>query len=204
MAEDLQGLLNRIQSQGVKKAEDEKASILATAKDEAAKIIAAATEKAETLVKKAEKDASASEARAKAAIQQASRDVVLALKAELSTRLKSVVKDCLGQALNADTLSKIIIEMVKAGAQGKTGVGVELLLAKKDSEELEKMVKGGLLANLQAKPVISIGRDFSSGLKIGFTGSDVYFDLSDEALSSIICEFVGPKLAALIDPSAKA
>ena len=205
MAEDLQGLLNRIQSEGVKKAEDEKARIINAAKEEAAKIVADATAKAEETVKKAESEAAASESRAKAAIQQAARDVILALKAELTARLKAVVKDCLGQSLTPDALSRIILEIVKASLQGKAEfTGVELLLAKKDSEELEKIVKGGLLANLHVNPTISIGRGFGSGLKIGFTGSDVFFDLSDEALADIISEFVGPKLAALLDPAKKA
>lgn len=205
MAEDLQGLLNRIQSEGVKKAEDEKARIVSAAKEEAAKIVADAKAKAEDIVKKAESDAAASESRAQATIQQASRDVILALKGELTARLKAVVKDCLGQALTPEALSRIILEMVKSGVQGKAGVtGVELLLAKKDSDELERIVKGGLLSSLQAKPEISIGRGFSAGLKIGFTGSDVFFDLSDEALADIICEFVGPKLAAVLDPARKA
>ncbi len=205
MAEDLQGLLNKIQSEGVKKAEDEKARIISAAKEEAAKIVADAEAKAADLAKKAALDATASESRAKAAIQQAARDVILALKAELNVRLKAVVKDCLGQALTPDALSRIILEIVKASVQGKSGItGVELLLAKKDSEELERIVKGGLLSSLQAKPSISIGRGFGAGLKIGFTGSDVYFDLSDEALADIISEFVGPKLAALLDPAKKA
>jgi len=205
MAEELQGLLNRIQSEGVKKAEDEKSRIIAAAKEEAARIVADAKAKAEELSKKAEADAMASEARAKSAIQQAARDVILALKAELSVRLKAVVKDCLGQALTADALSKIVFEIVKNSSQGKAGeTNVELLLAKKDADELERIVKGGLLANLQAKTTISIGRNIGAGLKLGFTGSDVYFDLSDEALAEIICEFVGPKLTALLDPAKKA
>lgn len=204
MAEDLQGLLNKIQSEGVKKAEDEKSRIISAAKEEAAKIVADAQAKAEEFAKKASADAEASESRAKAAIQQAARDVILALKAELDVRLKAVVKDCLGQALTPDALARIVLEIVKASVQ-KPGVsGVELLVAKKDAEELEKIVKGGLLASLQAKPNISVGRGFGAGLKLGFAGSDVYFDLSDEALSDIICEFVGPKLAALLDPSKKA
>ena len=192
--------MNKIQSVGVKKAEDEKSRIIAAAKEEAAKIVADAKAQAEELAKKAEANASASEARAKAAIQQAARDVVIALKTELLARLKAVVKNSLGQALTPDVLGKLVVELVKASAQ-KPGSNVELLLSQKDAAELENLVKGSLLANLQAKPVIKIGRDISAGLKLGFTGSDVYFDLSDEALSDIISEFVGPKLAALINPS---
>lgn len=48
MAEDLQGLLNKIHTDGIQKAEEEKAAIIADAKKEAAKIIADAKAQAET------------------------------------------------------------------------------------------------------------------------------------------------------------
>lgn len=203
MAEDLQGLLNRIHADGVKKAEDEKARILADAKAEAERILADAKAKAEEFSKKAEGDAAASETRAKATIQQASRDVVIALKSELLSRLRAVVKDCVGQAMTPDLMGKIVLEMVKSHREKNPSgeLGVETLLTKKDLDEMERLLKGGLLANLQAKPEMSLGHDFAAGLKIGFKGSDVFFDFSDEALADMICEFVGPKLAAAINPS---
>ena len=46
MAEELQGLLNRIQTEGIEKAEAEKAEIIGNAKAEAAKIIEIAKEEA--------------------------------------------------------------------------------------------------------------------------------------------------------------
>ena len=53
MAEDLQGLLNKIHTDGIQKAEEEKAAIIADAKKEAAKIIADAKAQAETDSEKA-------------------------------------------------------------------------------------------------------------------------------------------------------
>ena len=55
-----------------------------------------------------------------------------------------------------------------------------------------------LLADLHARPKISVGHDFQAGLQIGFSGEDVFLDFSDDTLSEIICEFVGPKLAAVL------
>jgi hypothetical protein len=37
-------------------------------------------------------------------------------------------------------------------------------------------------------------------LKIGFKGSDVFFDFSDDAISDLICQFIGPKLTAMLNP----
>ena len=51
MAEDVQGLLEKIHSDGIAKAEQEKEAILNAARQEAAKIVAAAKEEAETLMR---------------------------------------------------------------------------------------------------------------------------------------------------------
>lgn len=200
MSEDLQGLLNKINSDGIQKAETEKAAIIAAAKTEAEKIIAAAKTKAEGIVKDAETNAVASEAKAKAAIQQAARDILIALRTNLQGRLSAVAKECAGSAMTPDLMGKIILEMVKSYREKHVSgeIGVEVLLAKKDLDDMEKLLKGGLLAGLQAKGDISLGHDFAAGMKVAFKGNDVFLDFSDEALADILCAFVGPKLAAVI------
>ena len=90
MAEDLQGLLNKIHTDGIRKAEEEKAAILADAKKEAAKIIAEAKAQAEADSEKAKAFAAAEQDKAVKAIQQASRDAVIALKADLLAKLNAV------------------------------------------------------------------------------------------------------------------
>jgi len=200
MAEELQGLLERIHRDGIKKAETEKDAILATARDEAKKIIDDATKQAAELKKKAEEDAVASEARAKSAIQQAARDVILSLRSDLQLRLSNVVKACSGDAMTPDFMGKIIQEMAKSYKEksGAASVGVEVLVNKNDAAEIEKRVMGSLLKDLQEKPEISIAQDFGHGLKIGFKGSEVFLDFSDDAISEMICQYIGPKLSKLV------
>ena len=60
------------------------------------------------------------------------------------------------------------------------------------------LLKGSLLADLKANPVIRINADAASGLQIGFKDSDVFLDFTDEALCDVICAYVGPKLAAAL------
>ena len=89
MAEELQGLLDRIQSEGIAKAEAEKTKIVEDAKAEAAKIVAAAEAKAASIVKKANEEAEISVAKGNDAIKQAARDVLIALRADIEKRLKT-------------------------------------------------------------------------------------------------------------------
>lgn len=200
MAEELQGLLDKIQTEGIEKAESEKSRIIADAKAEAAKIIAEAKNQAETIVKKAEEDAEVSQAKGAAAIRQAARDVIIALRSDIETRLRKLAADCVGDAMTPEVMGQIVLEMVKAYREKNPSgdAAVELLLAPKDAEKLAALLKGSLLAGLRTNPVISVGNDFASGLQIGFKGSDVFLDFSDDALADVICAFVGPKLAAAI------
>ena len=69
MSEELQGLLNKIQAEGLEKAENERARLVAEAKAQADKIR-----------KDAETDAAASRKKAEDALKQAARDVVISLK----------------------------------------------------------------------------------------------------------------------------
>ena len=200
MAEELQGLLDKIQSEGIAKAEAEKNAVIESAKAESAKIIENAKKEAAEIIRKAEENAEMSRTKGAAAIKQAARDVIIALRADMENRLKKLVADCLGEAMTPELMGKIILEMVKAYREKNPNgeATVELLLQQKDAAALEKYLKSGVLKDLKANPSISVGGDFSSGLQLGFKGEDVFLDFSDDALTDVICAYVGPKLAASI------
>ena len=199
MAEDVQGLLDRIHQDGIAKAQQEKDAIIAAARKEAAQIIADAKAQAEDLKKKAQSDAAADQDKANAAIRQAARDAVIALKADLLAKLNSVAHSCIGEAMTSDVMKQIILTMAQSYAKdANAGESLEVLLPKKDQEQAEAFLKTQLLAELKANPVIELTNEFNSGLQISFRDSDVYFDFSDDALAEVLCRFVGPKLTAVI------
>lgn len=199
MAEELQGLLDRINEEGLRKAEEEGRNILNAAKTEAEDIIAKAKTEAETLRKGAEEEASRSEERAKAAIQQAARDIILSLRADLEKRLKTIARECAGEAMTPEKMAEFIAVMVDAQAkEGGAKTSIELILNQKDIDGMEGALKGSLLDNLEKEPGISVGHDFTGGFKIGFKDGDVFLDFSDDAIAEMICEFIGPKLAAML------
>lgn len=200
MAEELQGLLERIHEEGIKKADSEKDTILTAAKAEAEEILNSAKAEAEQIRGSAKNDAKSSEERAKSAIQQASRDILLALRNDLETRLKTVVKDSIGDAMTTEVMGGILIEMVKSYRENNPSndPSIEVIIAKSDYESMEKLFKGSLLKDLKDNPDLSIGHDFSGGLKIGFKGDDVFFDFSDDAISDLICSLIGPKLSGIL------
>ncbi len=192
MAEDLQGLLDRIQNDGIKKAEMERDTMIADAKAQAEKIIADAKAQAEKIVADAKAQAQDDEKRANETIRQAARDTINTFKADLLARLQRVTKDMAGQAMTPALMADIIRTMAAAYAE-KSAAGLEILLPEKDAATLEAGLKAALLNNIKTE-----ASGITAGLKIGFNGSDEYLDFSDDALTDVICEFVGPKLAALL------
>ena len=200
MAEDVQGLLDKIHQDGIAKAQQEKDAIIAAAKKEAAQIIADAKAQAEDLQKKAQTEAAAGQEKANAAIRQAARDTVIALKTDLLAKLKNVTRSCIAEAMTPEVMKQIILTMAQAYAKdANAGDSLEVLLPKKEQEQAEAFLKSQLLAELKADPVIELTNEFNSGLQISFRDNDVYFDFSDDALAEVLCRFVGPKLTAVIN-----
>ena len=198
MAEDIQGLLNRIQADGIEKEEAQKQQILSEAKRQAEEIISKAKAEAAEIIRNAETEAEISENKGKASVKQAARDVLLSLQADLDQRLKSLVQASLGEALTPEVLGKIVLKMAEKYLDGATDDQLEILLSPADAEALEAGLKAGVLSELKNKPEIKLSNAVASDLKIGIKGSDLYFDFSNDALTEVICNYAGPKLAAAI------
>ncbi|MFA7229679.1 MAG: hypothetical protein WC071_00260 [Victivallaceae bacterium] len=200
MAEELQGLLEKIHHEGLKKADDEKDKIVAAAKKDAEKIIAQAKIEADGIRKKAEDDAASLEKRAKTAVHQAARDIILKLKDELQSRLSNIIRGNAEDAMTPEYMGGIILKMADAFNKNNDSdePAIELLVAPKDLEAMQKLLAGSLSASFKTDPQLFPESDIGGGLKIGFSGNDVFFDFTDDAITDIIGEYVGPRLAEII------
>ena len=197
MSEELQGLLNKIQAEGLEKAESERARLVAEAKAQAEAILADAKAQADKIRKDAEADAEASRKKADAAVKQAARDVVISLKDDLQEKLRAVVREASAQAMTPEAMAGLIAKIAEQFAQNAAS-GAEIILPAREREEAAQKLIGCLPDVLKNNSSVQLGRGFSAGFKIGFNNSEVFLDFSDEALAEVICEFVGPKLAAVI------
>ncbi len=197
MAEDLQGLLDRIQEDGLRKSEEERNRIIADAEAKAARIIADAKAKADDYQKAAEEAAKALEIKAADTIRQSARDIQIALKSEMQERLRNVVKGCAGQALSPEMMAGLILEMARSYAANPADK-IEVLLPTASVKYLSDGILAGLGEDLRNRTTILGENEMNGGLQIGFRDGDVFLDFSDEALADIICAYAGPKLSAIL------
>ena len=189
--------MNKIQAEGLEKAENERARLVAEAKAQADAIIADARAQADKIRKDAEADAEASQKKADAAVKQAARDVIISLKDDLQEKLRAVVREAAAQAMTPEAMAGLITQIAGQFAKNAAS-GAEVILSVREREEAAQKLIGCLPDVLKKNSSVQLGRGFADGFKIGFNDSEVFLDFSDEALADVICEFVGPKLAAVI------
>lgn len=206
MAEHLQGLLNKIQEEGLKKAEAEKESILSAARAQAKEIVAKANAEADEIRHRAEGDAAGLQGRAESAVRQAARDVILALEAELKQRMGAILEHGAAEAMSPETMTQMLLAITQAYKANPANFGADdlkVLLNPAQLDKLDKQLKGALESSFRMKAEVFADRGIKGGFKVGFAGGDVYFDCTDQAVAALLSDYLSPKLAALLNTAEK-
>ena len=196
MADELQSLLEKINAEGVKKAEAEREKIVGEAKAEAGNIVGAAKAEAESIVKAAEAESKAMRERAESAMRQAARDTVLKLKSELEARLTAAVADATAQALDPKLMAEIV-RMLAAKFVADPDEEVTVRCAVKDRDALDAALRNALAASLKNSPKVLADSAMAGGLELGTDNGRLYFDFSLEALGEVVGAYAGEHVAAL-------
>ena len=198
MAEELQSLLEKIQNDGIQKAEAERDAIIAGARSEAAAIVKEAEEKAALLRQTAEAEAASVRSRAESSIRQAARDIVLKLKAELESRLNRALSASAKAAMTPEFMAELIREMVKDFAKDPDA-RVTILASERDAEALAAVIRETLGASFKEAPQVFADASVKGGMQVGFNNDEVFFDFSVEAITSLIGSYAGERLARILE-----
>lgn len=197
MAEDIKNLIEKIQQEGVKIAQDKAKEIEARAHKEAGRILREAQEKAEKLSSDANERISKMQEKQKTLLTQAGRDLLLVLRKEINASLDKLVGLEVKNTLTPDALTKIITELIK-GYGGKSVGQIAVSLRKEDLELLEK----GLLHKLQEEVkkglTLKAEDDIQGGFVISYDGGKSQCDFSDKALAEYIGAYLKPKLTDIL------
>ena len=198
MSEELQNLLDKFHEVGVKKTEAECAELVAAARKEAQAIRDQAKADAAAAVKAAEEQAAALEARAESAIRQAARDIILELQGELTRRITRAVSGAADQALSPEFMASLI-RALAAKFAADPNASVSILTTVKDAPALEKALQGALLNSFRTAPKVLGDPEIKGGCEVSFKDGQVYFDFTGEAVTELVADFIGPRLAKLLE-----
>ena len=199
MADELQALLEKITEQELQKADAEKDRILAQAKEEADATVQKAREEAKSIVENARREAAMLQQKGEEALRQASRDVLLSLRAELETRVKKAAESLLNANMKAGDMADIIATLVTNFIKSDGSVDdIQILLNPEDVATVEEALKGALSENLRSNCSLAPSHAVAGGFKLVFKESGVIYDFTDKALADTVAAGLGGKIASVI------
>ena len=188
MSEDLQGLLERINRDGVEKAQREADEIVAAAKKKAADIVKAANEEAARAKSDAEKAAKDYSARAAETVREAARDTVLSVQAAVTSLLEKLLsKDVAAALSDGRTASAIVADVVRDFAvKGEIACGPEL--AKTLAAQLAQ--EGGF--------TVVTDETLGAGFSVRLDGGRIEHAFTADVVADELAKHLRPDLAALM------
>jgi len=191
MAEELQQLLEKIQRDGVDKANAEAAAIVAKAKAEAETLVKKAQEDAAVAEAKGKADAEAYAARARETIAQAARDTVLKVKDDVTKLLTKLLAEDVTAALATEAVpiaAAAVKELVTGSATAEVAASAKLVDA----------LRAQLAAQAQGGVKVVADEMTGAGFTVKLDNGRVEHDFTDVAIANALAQRLRADLAALL------
>ena len=199
----LQELIDKIKKEGIETATKEAARLKQEAEVEAKHFLDAAKKEAAEIVAKSKTDAEKSEKAGLAALQQASRNLTLAFRAEVQALLGKIVLRDVSEAIGPETLKQILPELLKSWSSKSGNKGVDVLLSEKDLKNLQSWFDQKLAAELKKGVELKSDRNLNAGFRIIEKDGSAYYDFSAESVAELLSSYLNPKLAEIMKSAAK-
>jgi Archaeal/vacuolar-type H+-ATPase subunit E len=197
MAQELQALLDKIQNEGIEKANQQARDVAAAAEKAAAEKINAAEKKAADIVAKAEAGAAVLRERAEQALQQSARDVVLETGRKLQHIVDRILLANVDGELDSAFLQEFIGLAVKASAQQDAG-DVEILANPAQAEKAAEFARRQLAGAFGGKVKVSASSDVKSGILIVADNGRIEYDFTAASLVGAMSRMMSQSLSAMI------
>jgi len=197
MSEDIQGLIEKINQEGVFAAEEKARQIIQQAQRKADSIIAKAQAQAQSLISGAREENLKNQDKVKALLNQAGRDLLLVARGEINAMLMRLITQEVRQALSPDALSKILSSLIQ-NLSGKHSGEVAVTLNKEDAQKITEHFLSRLKEETKKQIVLKPSEDIHAGFIISFDSGKSQFDFSDKALAEYIGIYLKPKLKDIL------
>ena len=202
MSQQVQDLIDKIQSEGIHEAEQKAKEIERQAREKGEKIVADAKQEADQLIRSSERESEKIKASTSMVLQQAARDTLLNLRKEIESTLMKIVSSEIHETLTSTALEALITETVKGYIQKGSSVDdITVTLSKKDLKKL----KEGFITKLKdevKKPISCRGTDdVGAGFTISFDQGKSCFDFTDASLVECLSGYLNSELSDLLQKS---
>jgi V/A-type H+-transporting ATPase subunit E len=202
MAEEIRDLIEKINQEGIRAAEEKARNIEAAAKQRADDILAQARRESEEMIAAAKDRIFREDEKGKTLLDQAGRDLLLSLRKEINAMLGRIVVSDIRQALTPEALSRLVSEVVRNYSAGESS-DITVFLNKEDLEILEKKFLQKLREETKKKIILGHAEEISGGFTISFDDGKSCYDFTDKALADYIGTHLKPKLNQILQEAMK-
>jgi V/A-type H+-transporting ATPase subunit E len=204
MTEDLQNLIDRIQKEGLSKAESEAGRIVAAAQESAAGLVRDAEARAKDIVTRAESDSRTFVERGNRALEQVARDTILLVRDAVSDTLGAIVRAEVGRAIAPEVLQEMVIKVVAAYADAdREGRDLRLVLAPEDAKRIGDYFLQRYRTAIEKGLRIEANKGIPAGFRVSSDGTHVHHDFTPEKIAEAFCQMLRPRLAEIVKQAAK-
>ena len=197
----LSELIEKIKKDGIEAAQAETSKLKTEAQTEVKKIIDDAKREADLIVSRAKDDAKRSEQAGIAALEQASRNLILAFKSGIQELLNTLTAETIASAYSIDVIKQILPDLVKNWAQKNTD-SLSVLLSEADLKKLDEAFISKLSSALRAGVEIKPIKKLDSGFRIAEKDGAAFYDFSGESVAAMLSSYLNSKLAEVLKKTA--
>ena len=197
MTEDIKGLIEKINQEGVQAAEAKACDIEEQAKTQAEEILAKAKHESERILSQANEKLKVMEEKQKQVLVQAGRDFLLSLRKEISAAIERIILQDVRQALSPEAMYKILTEIIRKYEGGHKNDAVVSLKAE-DAEALQRHYLAKLKEETKKGIPLKPSGEISGGFTISFDAGNSQIDFTDSALADYIGNYLKPQLNQIL------
>ena len=194
----LQELIDQIKKDGVDAAEAEATSIVDCAKAEAEKIIADAKAQAEKILADAKAENERMVKSSDDAIRQSGRNLLISFRESVTKELNAIVGDAVNAVYSADSLTKLVADVVEGWAKNPDAEDITVILNTEDVKVLEEAALASLKDKISKGITLKANDNFDGGFRISVNNGAAYYDYSAEAVVDMMSNYLSPKVTKLL------
>jgi len=202
MAEEIRDLIEKINQEGIRAAEEKAQNIEAAAKQRADEILAQAKREAGEMIAAANGRIRREDEQGKTLLAQAGRDLLLSLRKEMNAMLGRIMVSDIQQALTPEALFTLVSDVVRNYSAGESS-DITVFLRKEDVQVLENNFLNRLREETKNEIILRPAEEISGGFTISFDNGKSCFDFTDKALAEYIGTYVKPKLHQILKEAVK-
>jgi V/A-type H+-transporting ATPase subunit E len=198
----VQELIDKIKKDGIEAASGEAARLTREAEAGARRIVDAANKEAEAIVARGKADAERLEKAGVAALEQASRNLILAFKGEIQALLDKIIAQAVSASYGEETLKAALPELIKSWA-ARGSDSLALVLPGAELEKLRGFFDGKLAEELKKGLELKSDRNLGAGFRIANKDGSAYYDFSADSVAELLSAYLNPRLGEILKNTAK-